>query len=285
VWRWYAAYARNLRVARRFLRREADWSAYDFLISDGELASVLEASHRGRSVALILDTVRYAFARDGLSRIVERVANAWAARRIRGVDLLLTSGPAPSWPHAHRIAPVVRPFSRSREELREDFVFRKRTILVTAGGTDLGGFLLREAMHAFADLKLDDASMVVVSGPKLKVSPLPGVYTYGFIPNLHDMVLAADLVITLAGQATLNEALAAGTPVIAIPPEGHADQEANARALGYRPDDLHRLRELIPDALAKGRRPPWAGACASAVDLLLSFLDSVAPSGATQAPR
>jgi len=51
VWRWYAEYARYLRLARRFLRKEADWRFNRFLISDGEIASVREAIRHG--VALV----------------------------------------------------------------------------------------------------------------------------------------------------------------------------------------------------------------------------------------
>src|SRR5256886_13013888 len=43
VWRWYVDYARYLRVARRYLRKEADWESNRFLLSAGEVASVREA--------------------------------------------------------------------------------------------------------------------------------------------------------------------------------------------------------------------------------------------------
>ena len=120
---------------------------------------------------------------------------------------------------------------------------------------------------------MDDVSMVVVSGPKLKADSASGVYTYGFLPNLQDYVLAADLVITTAGKGTVNEALAAGTPVIAIPPKGHAEAERNAAALGYRSEDLHRLKELIPQKLALGRLPPKPMGNDQAVEFLIEFLE------------
>src|SRR5439155_1732258 len=220
VWRWYRDYGRYLRIARRFLGREADWGYYCFLLSDSELASAGEAVRHRIPTALILDATRHDFARDPLSRFVEGPANFWASRIARKAELVLAAESAPDWPNVRRIGPIVRGFSASREKLREDFVFRKKTILVTVGGTAVGEFLIREAVRAFHALKLEDVSMVVVSGPKLKVDSESGVYTYGFLPNLQDYVLAADLVITTAGKGTVNEALAAGTPVIAIPPEG-----------------------------------------------------------------
>src|SRR5437899_1381693 len=182
----------------------------------------------------------------------------------------------PSRCRRRRIGSIVRDFSAPGDALREDLFFRKKTILVTAGGTALGEFLIREAVRASSALKLDDVSMVVVSGPKLKVEPAPGVYTYGFLPNLQDYVLAADLVITTAGKSTVNEARAAGTPVIAIPPKGHAEAERNAAALGYRYEDVRRLKELIPQSLALGRLPPDPPGNAEAIGFLVEFLERVA---------
>jgi len=136
---------------------------------------------------------------------------------------------------------------------------------------------VRRAIDAYRALNLDDASMVVVSGPKLKVDPSPGVYTFGFVPNLQDMVLAADLVITTAGKGTISEALAFGTPVIAIPPRGHAEAERNAKALGYRADDVRRLPELIAAKLNGGRLTPQPTGNDEAVAHLLDFLETARP--------
>src|SRR2546428_695890 len=87
------------------------------------------------------------------------------------------------------------------------------------------------------------------------------------------IVRTADLVITTAGKGTVNEALAAGTPVIAIPPKGHAEAERNAAVLGYRFEDIHRLRELIPQKLALGRLPPKPMGNDQAVEFLMDFLE------------
>jgi len=275
VWRWYVDYARYVRVASRFLERDADWSDCQFLISDSEFASVRVAMRRRVPVALVLNGTRHAFARDIVSRAVEAAGNAWFSRVARKADLVLTSDDPPPWPNARTIGPIARPFSRTREQLREDFVFRKRTILVTAGGTAIGRFLVDAAILAFQELRLDDTSMVVVGGPRLKVPSTPGVYAYGFIPNLHDMILAADLVVTTAGRSTVTEALAAGTPIIAIPPEGHAEQEAIARRLGYVHADVGRMRDLIVEKLAAPRGEPKQSDLGRAVAYLSDFLDGV----------
>ncbi|HKW43018.1 MAG TPA: glycosyltransferase [Thermoplasmata archaeon] len=273
AWKWYLDYARYLRVARRFLREEGDWDYYRFLFSDGEIASVRDAVHHRVPTVLILEGIQQAFARDVPSQVIEGYGNFWFSRLARSVDLILTHEPGPQWPNVRRIGPVVRSFSAPRDRLREELFFRKKTILVTGGGTAIGEFLITAAIRAFHELDLEDTSMVVVSGPKLKVNPSPGVYTYGFLPNLQDYVLAADLVITTAGKGTLNEARVAGTPMIAIPPKGHAEAERNASLLGYRFEDVHRLKQLIPEKLALGRLPSQRAGNSEAVRILLEFLE------------
>src|SRR5439155_340133 len=75
--------------------------------------------------------------------------NFWTSRIARKAELVLAAESAPDWPNVRRIGPIVRGFSASREKLREDFVFRKKTILVTVGGTAVGEFLIREVVRAF----------------------------------------------------------------------------------------------------------------------------------------
>ncbi len=274
VSRWYREYDRYLRVAGRFMRSEGDWDYYRFLISDSELVSVRDAIHRGIPTALLVNEFARDFAHDPASRIYEGVGNFWFSRLARKVDLILVADTGPDWPNVHKIGPIVRTPSASRAKLREDLVFRKKTILVAPGGTPIGGFLLKAAVDAFRSLHLEDTSMVVVSGPKLKAEPAPGVYAYGFVPNLQDFVLAADLVITAAGKGTTSEALACGTPVIAIPPKGHTEAERNAAALGYRFEDVSRLERLIPEKLALGRLPPQPTGNEEAIRLLDEFVHS-----------
>jgi predicted glycosyltransferase len=129
-------------------------------------------------------------------------------------------------------------------------------------------------MDAFRALDREEVSMVVVSGPRLKVEPEPGVYTFGFLPNLQDYILAADLVVTTGGKSTVSEALAAGTPIVAIPPKGHVEAERTAATLGYRHEDLARLPELMRQKLAGGRMPAQPMGNEEAVRFLLEFLDS-----------
>ncbi len=272
--RWYLDYLRYLRIARRFLRQEADWDTFRFLISDSELATAAEALRHGVPTVLIVSSIGQRFARDPFARAIESLGNRWFASLARRADLVLALEPGVAGPNVRTVDPIVRPFSKRREQLREDFVFLKKTILVAPGGTDVGGFLLDRAVRAFQALRPGDAQLVVASGPALTVPHEWGVPNYGFLPNLHDYVAAADLVITLAGKGIVSEALAAGTPVIAIPLRNHPEQAANLRLAGlrYTFGDADRLEELIPQMLAQGRSPPRASGLVAAVDAIEGVL-------------
>lgn len=275
MFRWYRRYAKYLRVATRFLRKEADWDRFRFLISDGEMASVRLAVKRKVPTVALIHSVGQSFARDLPTRIVEGYGRLWMRSLLdrkhvrvlgieRGIDL----------PNATYVGPIVRPFSGTREKLRDDFVFLKKTVLVAPGGTNLGSFLVDEATRAWRELRLDDAQMIVVTGPSIPAPKEKDVYFRGFIPNLQDYVLAADLVITMAGKGIVHEALAAGTPVIAIPAKGHVEEERNLRAarLPYAYEDAFRLKELIPAKLAEPRPLPREFGPTRAVESIEEFL-------------
>jgi UDP-N-acetylglucosamine--N-acetylmuramyl-(pentapeptide) pyrophosphoryl-undecaprenol N-acetylglucosamine transferase len=78
------------------------------------------------------------------------------------------------------------------------------------------------------------------------------VYDLGVVNDNQDLVACASVVVSSAGKSTIDEAGASGTPIIAIPIRNHAEQERNAAALGYSPDDLNRLGHLIVEKM--GRR-------------------------------
>jgi UDP-N-acetylglucosamine--N-acetylmuramyl-(pentapeptide) pyrophosphoryl-undecaprenol N-acetylglucosamine transferase len=66
---------------------------------------------------------------------------------------------------------------------------------------------------------------------------------------MHDLVYAADLVISLAGRSTIDESMAYGTPGIFIPIKNHFEQEQNAARFGFKYEDIFRLEHLIKEKI------------------------------------
>lgn len=150
-----------------------------------------------------------------------------------------------------RVGPIVRQTNFSREKLRKKFLFEKKTIVISIGGTDAGLFLIEKAIQAILKIN-QDIEIVIVSGPSIS-RKFQNVRNLGFVYNLHEVIFAADLLISLAGKSTIDEANSYGTPAIFIPIKGHFEQEDNAKEQGFVFEDIKRLDVLILEKLEEKR--------------------------------
>ena len=153
-----------------------------------------------------------------------------------------------------RVGPIVRQINFSREELRKKFSFDKKTIVVSIGGTDAGLFLIEKTLESILKIN-QDVNVIVVSGPSLSKKFGDSIRNLGFVSNLHEMIFAADVIVSLAGKSTIDEARAYGTPGIFIPIKGHFEQENNAREEGFVFEDINKLDKLILEKLEQKRNP------------------------------
>lgn len=150
-----------------------------------------------------------------------------------------------------RVGPIVRQINESRKKLREKFSFTKKTILISIGGTNAGLFLIEESLKSISTIN-QDIETILVSGPAIS-KKFKNVKNLGFVNNLHELIFAADLVISMAGKSTIDEANAYGTPAIFIPIKGHFEQEDNASKQGFVFNDIKRLKELILEKMEEKR--------------------------------
>lgn len=95
--------------------------------------------------------------------------------------------------------------------------------------------------------------MVIVSGPSLSKKFGDSIRNLGFVNNLHEMIFASDVTVSLAGKSTIDEAKAYGTPGIFIPIKGHFEQEDNAKEEGFVFEDINKLDKLILEKLEQKR--------------------------------
>ncbi|MEK6866411.1 MAG: glycosyltransferase, partial [Thermoproteota archaeon] len=142
----------------------------------------------------------------------------------------------------------------SREELRKKFSFDKKTIVISIGGTDTGLFLIEKTLESILKIN-QDVNVIVVSGPSLSKKFGDSIRNLGFVSNLHEIIFAADVIVSLAGKSTIDEARAYGTPGIFIPIKGHFEQEDNAREEGFVFEDINKLDKLILEKLEQKRNP------------------------------
>ncbi len=170
-----------------------------------------------------------------------------------------------------RVGPIIRSTNYSREELRNKFSFNKKTIVVSVGGTDAGKFLIEKTFGAYTKIK-DDSELVIVAGPSLEIDSLKNVRNLGFVNNLHEIIFAADLIVSLAGKSTIDESKAYGTPGIFIPIKNHFEQEDNAKEEGFSYEDINRLDSLINKKLEEKRNPHNYDGAKKAADIIKKFL-------------
>ena len=83
-----------------------------------------------------------------------------------------------------------------------------------------------------------DIELVLVAGPKIKEEFGNNLRNLGFVENLHEIIFASDLVISLAGKSTIDESVVYGTPGIFIPIKDHFEQEDNAKEMGFNFEDI-----------------------------------------------
>ena len=86
------------------------------------------------------------------------------------------------------------------------------------------------------------------------------------------MIFAADLVISLAGKSTIDEARAYGTPGIFIPIREHFEQEDNARDEGYEFEDMFRLEKIILPKLEEKRSQANADGAKKAAKIIQKII-------------
>ena len=227
------------------------------------------AQEMGIKTILVTDILKTSFAK-GIGSIIERQMNKSMKKIIEKCDLVILPENGKNEDNIVRVGPIVRNTSQSRESLREKFAFHKKTIVVSIGGTDSGRFLIEKILDMHSKIN-PDLKLLLYSGPSFNMNH-KGIRNLGFVNNLHEIIFASDLVISLAGKSTIDESRHYGTPGIFIPIKGHFEQEENARELGYTHDDIFNLDKLIQEKIDERRNPqPFDGA-KKASDLIKNFL-------------
>ncbi len=252
IWlmKYWLFYKRCKDVSRHLINDEKT----KVVIADEDFAATSIAQENSIPNVMITDFFETSFTKGKLFSPIEKKMN----KVMKNIISKSTQVIIPSYGEDHDnfafVGPIVRELSSSRDELRKQFGFDRKTILVTIGGTDAGLFLIDKAIEAFNAInKRIDAEMIIASGPSVNVE-LSGIRNIGYVKNLHEMVSACDLLISLAGRSTTDEAEVYGTPGIFIPIKYHFEQEDNAKRHGYSFADIYRLKDLIPLKLDSSRK-------------------------------
>ncbi len=251
---WYVrswlAQRRNVKRAGRLF----DEYKPDLIVCDEEFSGVTVASKRGIKRVFVADELELGFARTWIAGKIEGRVERWYKGLLASVDLLII--PEAGKDHGNRryVGPIVRKRTMGCAEVREKFGLPAgEIILFSMSGSGLGREL-GEKLVSSVRASRPDANVVVTGnrGPRMEGSR---VYDLGVVVQNQDVVACADLVVSTAGKSTIDEASAAGTPLVVIPIRHHAEQERNAAALGYSFEDGERLSELVGQKIGRRETP------------------------------
>ena len=257
---WLLSYYRYYMKCKSLAGRLIKQYGPEAVVADEDFAA-LAAAGDGVPRVLITDILESRFV-GGPAGIVERRMNGAMQRMMDECNAVILPQNGQDNSNLYMVGPIIRHIAHDRETLRTMLGMDKETVLVTVGGTDAGRFLL-DAMEKVAARLGDKVDVVTVPGPALG---------NGMMHNLHHMVMAADVVVSLAGRSTMDEAAAYGTPGIFIPISGHFEQEDNAARCGYTHDDVHRLYDIILEKLTERRRPSPSDGALQAARIIQSLI-------------
>lgn len=260
---YYAYYKKCKEIAKGIIEKNPGP-----VISDEDFASIAVGEEMSRKHVLVTDILETNFTK-GAASLVEKKMNRAMHNMMDRCDCVIIPDKGEDRSNLRYVGPIVRETGADRETLRRHFSLAGNTIVVSVGGTDAGRYLIEKTIEAYKKLKGKlDADLVVVPGPSLKLPDSPDYRNLGFVENLHELIYAADLVISLAGRSTMDESVAYGTPGIFIPIKGHFEQEEGAARLGYKPDDILRLELLIEEKIGRRGEKAEASGAKKAADII-----------------
>ena len=246
LWNYFQYYKTCKKISEKIIKTNNS----NLIISDEDFASLTVAQNLKIPNILITDVLETKFTK-GIASFIEKKMNRSMMKIIKNSNLVIIPEEGDDQDNIRRTGPIVRETNLSREELRRKFSFNKTTIVISIGGTSAGLFLIDKAIEAILKIN-QDIEIVLVSGPSV-TKKFDNVKNLGFIDNLHELISASDLIISLAGKSTIDEAKAYGTPGIFIPIKDHFEQEDNAKIEGFVFEDINRLEELILEKLEEKR--------------------------------
>ena len=250
LWSYYKYYKKCKEVACRII----DEKQPKLIISDEDFASIAVAQERKIRNIIITDILETKFT-SGFGGMIEKKMNKTMQEMLYKSDRVIIPELGTNEGNIVRTGPIVRKTKKTRDEIRKDLDFKKKTIVVSVGGTDAGLFLIKQTIDAVKKID-ENLDLILVAGPKIKDEFDNEIRNLGFVQNLHEVIFAADLVISLAGKSTIDESIIYGTPGIFIPIKDHFEQEDNAKEMGFDFNDVFNLEELIKKSLNTDRNEP-----------------------------
>ena len=181
-----------------------------------------------------------------------------------------------------------------REAIRAELGYRpgEKVCVVSAGGSGVGGHLLRRAVAAFPAARrlVPGLRMVVVAGPRIDPESLAaadgpdGLEVRGYVHDLYRHLAACDLAVVQGGLTTTMELTTSQRPFIYVPLRHHFEQNFHVRhrldrygagrCLNYEQTEPEVLAQAIADDIVRpvSYRPVETDGAARAAAILAELI-------------
>lgn len=266
LWNYYQYYKRCKKISEETIQKDKP----KFIVSDEDFASLTVAQDKKIPTVLITDIIQTNFV-NGITSFIEKKMNKSMQKIMKNCDTVIIPENGADEGNIKRVGPIVRQTRFSRDELRKKLSFDKKTIVISVGGTDAGLYLIEKTIESISKIK-NDIDVIVVSGPSLSKEFGKTVRNFGFVDNLHEIIFAADVIVSLAGKSTIDESKVYGTPGIFIPIKGHFEQEDNAKEEGFVFEDIYKIDELIIEKLEQKRNPVHSNGAINAYNIIKKLM-------------
>ena len=264
LWKYYQYYKDCKKISTKIIESDNP----KLIVSDEDFASLTVAQNKKIPTVLITDILETRFTK-GFTSLIEKKMNKSMQEIIKNCDVVILPEDGPDEDNIRRVGPIVRQTKYSRDELREKFSFDKKTIVVAIGGTDAGAFLIEKILEIFP--KINEYEIVLVSGPSMN-KKFEKIKNLGFVNNLHEVIYAADVLVSLAGKSTIDEAKEYGTPAIFIPIKDILSRRIMRKVKDLFLRILIRLEKLILEKLEEKRNPIKKNGAQTAANIIKDLL-------------
>ncbi len=269
---WYfRSWLANRRTIRR-TERVFDEFSPDLVVCDEEWSGITVAGRRGVRRVLIADELQLGFARTWLARKVEARVDRWFKGLQESVDLLIVPEQGEDSGNRRFVGPIVRPRTLGCTEARSTYGLPPgKMVLFSASGSGIGSELADVVLKATREAGIEGAFLVVTGNRGSRMTG-KGVYDLGVVADNQNLISCADVVVSTAGKSTIDEAVASGTPIVVVPIRHHAEQERNAKSLGYDYRSVDRMAELLRQKIGAREAPRTFSGGETASRLITSLL-------------
>lgn len=277
---WYLRYWLRYRRGFKWFKKLYKETDAKLVVSDEDFIVLGNAQKLNIPTILITDQLNVAFAKTKTARLLEKRINKWMQEKmLNAIKVIVPDFKSDvDYPSDNivYVGPIVRTVTRDRDTIRKELNIQthEKLIVITGGGSNLGKHIILKIIQEVSSLK-GDYKFFVVGQFNNKIRHDNRFIIREFVRDLHEYIASADLVISLAGKSTIDEALVYGTPIIAIPIKNHFEQEHNAAKLGFSHEDLYNIKNLVENMIGKRRKPLTNNGNKKAAQEIINVLNTI----------